>query len=618
MSGIAGFLHPSMDLIKRQEELQNILKKMNEVQKRRGRDDEGIYLKKGCGMAHVRLAILDLETGHQPFIKRMGEREYSIVFDGEIYNKNDLKKQLKKEGATFETNTDIEVLLTGYILHGIDYLKELNGVFAGAIWDNEEEQLYLFRDRFGVKPLFYTRVGENVIFSSEIKGLFAYPNVNPVLDRDGLCEVFALGPAKTYGKGVFKNIEEVLPAHSLIVGKQGQKSVSYWTLQSVEHKDSMEQTVEKTAWLLEDAVRMQMVSDVPICTFLSGGVDSSLVTAICAKEKKKKGEVLDTFSFDFKDNNKYFQSNDFQPSQDRPWVDKMVEYARTNHQYLECDNMELMDYLYKAVDARDLPCMADVESSMLYFCSQVARTHKVALTGECADEIFGGYPWFHKQEFFEADDFPWSRSMEPRQSLLSKELIRHLPMKEYAHHAYETTIKETPLLEGENKIEKRRREIAYLNLRWFMVTLLDRMERTSMYSGMGARVPFADYRIVEYVFNVPWEMKCPDGVVKGLLRRAGEQYLPKEVLYRKKSPYPKTYHPAYERMLGRELHEVLSQADSPIRAFVDKKKVEQFLSSPSNYGKPWYGQLMAGPQMLAYLLQVNYWLKKYKVQLLDV
>jgi asparagine synthase (glutamine-hydrolysing) len=378
----------------------------------------------------------------------------------------------------------------------------------------------------------------------------------------------------------------------------------------------MEETIEKTAWLVEDAVKKQMLSDIPISTFLSGGVDSSLVTAICARELKKQGKVLNTFSFDFQDNDRYFQSNSFQPTQDRPYVEQMVTFADTNHHFLKCTNQEQIDYLYKAVDARDLPCMADVESSMLYFCSQVIPYNSVTLTGECADEIFGGYPWFHQPSAFETHTFPWSMSMKPRQVLLSDDVIHSLNMEEYALAAYEKTIQETPVLAEDVPEEKRRREIAYLNLKWFMATLLDRMDRTSMYNGLEARVPLADHRIVEYVFNVPWHMKCPDGIVKGLLRHAGEGLLPKEILWRKKSPYPKTYDPTYEKMLGNRLREVLSEPSAPIRTLLDTKKVYTFLESPSDYGKPWYGQLMAAPQMLAYMLQVNYWLEKYDIVVL--
>lgn len=615
MCGIAGFFNPDRDYTREKAKWQNILENMNRAQKRRGPDDEGTYLGPLCGLAHVRLEIIDLITGQQPMVRKESGRECAIVFNGEIYNMAELKAELFLEGAVFHTTSDTEVILLGYMLHGKDYIKKLNGIFAIALWDSIPGQLHLFRDRLGVKPLFYTLSGNTLVFASEIKGLFAYPGVEPVLDRGGLCEIFALGPAKSYGKGVFRDILEVLPGHCLTFGRTSCTSEAYWALKSRPHEDSMEKTIEKTAWLVEDAVKKQMLSDIPISTFLSGGVDSSLVTAICAKELKKQGKILNTFSFDFQDNSKYFRSNAFQPSQDRPYVEQMAAFAGTSHHFLECTNQDQFDCLFKAVDARDLPCMADVESSMLYFCSKVTGYNRVTLTGECADEIFGGYPWFHNARAFQTDAFPWSMSMEPRQTLLDDTVISSLHMEEYAHAAYEKTIHETPLLPEDTPEEKRRREIAYLNLRWFMVTLLDRMDRTSMYNGLEARVPLADHRIVEYVFNVPWHMKCPDGIVKGLLRHAGEDLLPKEILWRRKSPYPKTYDPAYERMLGNRLKEVLADPTAPIRTLLDSKKVRAFLDSPSDYGKPWYGQLMAGPQMLAYMLQVNYWLETYRIRI---
>ncbi|GFI27669.1 asparagine synthetase [glutamine-hydrolyzing] 3 [Lachnospiraceae bacterium] len=615
MCGIAGFFNPKRDYTREKMKWLPVLERMNKVQKHRGPDQDGTYLSSSCGFAHVRLKIIDLLTGEQPMIRRSGETEFAIVFNGEIYNMHELKESLTAEGASFETASDTEVILVGYMLHGREFIKRLNGIFAAAIWDSHSKTLCLFRDRLGVKPLFYTKKGDTFIFSSEIKGLFAYPGVEPLLDKNGLCEIFALGPAKSYGKGVFKDIFEVLPGHVLTLDRYSYSDKAYWSLESRPHEDSMKTTIEKTAWLFSDAVKKQMLSDIPISTFLSGGIDSSLVTAVCAEELKKQGKTLHTFSFDFTDNQKYFKSNAFQPSQDRPFVEQMVSHCGTDHRYLECGNKEQLHCLYKAVDARDLPCMADVESSMLYFCSRVVQHNKVTLTGECADEIFGGYPWFHNKQAFETDAFPWSQDMAPRQTLLDDALIRELSMEEYAKEAYEKTINETPLLAEDTPEEKRRREIAYLNLRWFMVTLLDRMDRTSMYSGLEARVPFADHRIVEYVFNIPWHMKCPDGLVKGLLRHAGAKLVPKDILWRKKSPYPKTYDPSYEKLLGKQLWEVLSTPSSPIRTLLDPKKVQRFLNSPSDYGRPWYGQLMAGPQMLAYMLQVNYWLKAYRVRI---
>ena len=614
MCGIAGFCSNQVIYDQEKEKWKTILQNMNQAQRRRGPDEDGWYLSSHCGMAHVRLSVIDLETGQQPMTRTRQGHTCTLVMNGEIYNMHELRKELENLGVEFETSSDTEVMLLGYLVYGEEVLSRLNGIFAAALWDEEKETLFLFRDRVGVKPLFYTRTKDSLVYASEIKGLLRYPGIKARVDQEGLCEIFALGPAKTYGKGVFQDVREVLPGHYLTFSHGVLKEHGYWKLESCCHEDSFEQTVEKTAWLVEDAVKKQMLSDVPISTFLSGGVDSSLVTAICARELEKQGAVLDTYSFDFQGNQQYFQANSFQPSQDRPWVEKMVKEFHTNHHFLECDNQNLLENLYRAVDARDLPCMADVESSMLYFCSQVVKQNKVALTGECADEIFGGYPWFHTKEAFQMSAFPWSPDMKVRQTLLSKEVIHSLPMEAYARAAYEKTIEETPVLEGESQEEKRRREIAYLNLKWFMVTLLDRMDRTSMYSGLEARVPLADYRIIEYVWNVPWEMKCRNGVVKGLLRHAGEGKLPREVLWRRKSPYPKTYHPQYEAMLGEQLKEVLANPNAPVRQFLDRKKVQQFLDSPKDYGKPWYGQLMAGPQMLAYMLQVNYWMEKYGVE----
>lgn len=616
MCGIAGFYSSRHSYTQEPGRWRKILDEMNRAQKRRGPDEEGICLDDHCGLAHVRLSIIDLNRGRQPMTRTVQGRTCTVSFNGEIYNMPQLRRELEREGAVFESDSDTEVILQGYLLHGEEYVKELNGIFAIALWDALEQTLYLFRDRVGVKPLFYTRRGDTLVFASELKGIFAFPGVQPVIDRDGLCEIFALGPAKTYGKGVFRGINEVLPGHCLVCREDSVRDICYWKLESRPHEDSFEKTVEKTAWLVEDAVKKQMLSDIPISTFLSGGVDSSLVTAVCAAELKKQGKILNTFSFDFEENQKYFRANSFQPSQDRPWVEKMAEYCGTNHRYLECGNTDLIEYLFRAVDARDLPCMADVESSMLYFCSKVVRYNKVTLTGECADEIFGGYPWFHRKEAFETAAFPWSCDMEARQALLKGELIRELPMEEYASAAYEKTVRETPVYGGDTPEEKRRREITYLNLKWFMATLLDRMDRTSMYSGLEARVPLADHRIVEYLWNVPWEMKCPGGLVKGLLRFAGKGKLPDEVLFRRKSPYPKTYHPEYEKRLGEMLLEVMEDSAAPIRSLIDREKLDRFLNTPSDYGRPWYGQLMAGPQMLAYMLQVNYWLAKYRIRIL--
>ena len=615
MCGFAGFFNPFMDFRMNQTENEKILNDMCAALYHRGPDENGSLLAKNYGLAHTRLAIIDLENGSQPMCTVCDDNRYCIVYNGELYNTAELRKDLEQKGRKFQTTSDTEVILMGYIEYGIDILNKMNGIFAFCIVDEKKGECFIARDQVGVKPLYYSVYDDILVFASEPKGIFAFPYIQPDIDMEGLNEVLSLGPAKTYGKGVFKNVHEVRPGYFLRYGYDGIREYRYWSITAYEHEENYEKTVEHNRFLVTDAIKRQMVSDVPIATFLSGGVDSSIVSAVCAAELKKQGKKLGTFSFDFVDNNKYFVANAFQPSQDRPFVDIMVDYIRSEHRYLECNNDDLFENLFRSVDVRDMPTMADVDSSMLYFCGRVKNFYKVVLTGECADEIFGGYPWFHKEECFKAKTFPWSMDITARQAVLKDEIIAELHMEQYIREAYENTIQETPKLPGEDAHEARRREISYLNMKWFMQTLLDRMDRTSMYSGLEARVPFADIRIINYMYNVPWSMKCRNHVEKSLLREAAEGLLPNEVLYRKKSPYPKTYDPAYEKKLADALTEIIEDASSPVLQLVDKKKVYDFIHQKKDYGRPWYGQLMAGPQMLAYLLQINYWMKKYRLSI---
>lgn len=616
MCGISGFFHAKRDFTKERAKYQEILDSMNDRIRRRGPDDSGTFLSPHFGLAHVRLSIVDLVTGHQPMFKTVQGQTWGIVYNGELYNTDELRQELKGLGHTFETASDTEVILTSYLEYGPEFVTKLNGIFAIAIMDPVQDRLILYRDRAGVKPLFYTVAEETVVFSSELKGLLCFPGIKPRISKNGLNEIFSIGPARTSGTGVFEDVYVVLPGHYLICAPDHCRQDCYWKLESHPHEDSYEKTIETTAFLVEDSIRRQMVSDVPVCTFLSGGVDSSLVSSICAQELKKQNKRLTTFSFDFVGNKENFKANSFQPSQDRPYVEQMVSYLNSDHHFLECSTRAQAELLKDSVLAHDLPAMADVDSSMLYFCSQVSPLCKVALTGECADEIFGGYPWFHREECFKAHTFPWTMDLKARQVLLKDDFLGELHMEEYARRTYEASLAQTPALPGESPTEARRREISWLNLRWFMQTLLNRMDRTSMYSGLEARVPFADHRIIEYLWNVPWEMKAKDNVVKNLLRQAGRGMLPDEILFRRKSPYPKTYDKAYETLLAGKVRDILEDTSSPILQFIDREKTLRFLSSPSDYGKPWYGQLMAAPQMMAYVIQIDFWMRQYQVEVL--
>lgn len=616
MCGITGFANVTKDFTVHSEYWTEKITKMRDSLAHRGPDDKGIYIGKKACLGHRRLSIRDLEKGGQPMTRNLLGRSATIVYNGEIYNVEELKSLLASYKISYSTTSDTEVILYAYLAFGTSIFPYFNGIFALCIL--EENCMHIVRDHLGVKPLCYYSSDTEFVFASEPKAIFEY-GIKPEITREGLCEIFGLGPAHTPGNGVFKGIHEVLPGHYISVNFHDESLEAsdhcFWSLKAKEHLDNYEVTVDTTTFLITDSVRRQLVSDIPVCSFLSGGLDSSLVTAICQSFLIREGKCFNTFSFDFKDNKKNFVANSFQSSQDRPFVDIMVNHVKSSHHYLECTNDLQYKYLFKAVDARDLPCMADVESSLLYFCSEVSKTNRVALTGECADEIFGGYPWFHNKEFYEFNGFPWSRDLNARKLLLKDDFVQFLNIEDYVQNAYETSIAQTPKLPEDRGEALKKREISWLNICWFMQTLLARMDRTSMYSGLETRVPFADYRILEYVYNIPWDMMAKDGRRKNLLIEAGKDYLPPEVLYRKKSPYPKTYDPEYEKLLSKNLLEMLEHSTSKLSLICDISKVKAFISSDKDYGRPWYGQLMAGPQMLAYMIQIGYWLDKYNLSI---
>lgn len=615
MCGIAGFCNLKENYIEKETYWKTILKNMHQCLAHRGNDNFGVYLEPHVGLSHARLSIRDIANGAQPMIRRHNSAAYAIVYNGEIYNTDELIPPLSAAGYSFTTTSDTEVILYAYMHYGSSFISKLNGIFSIVIWDGAQNRLFLYRDRVGVKPLFYTLQNNTLLFGSEPKALFCYPHFKAAIDENSLREILAIGPARTSGNGVFCNVCEIRPGHMMSFSSSGIYDETYWDLFSVKHTDSYSDTVEKVSYLVRDSITRQMISDVPVCTFLSGGLDSSIVTSVAASYMKSHGETLNTFSFDFRENDIYFKSNSFQPERDFPYVNQMLEYCHTNHTCLECDETTLADLLYTAVDAKDMPGMTDVDSSLLYFCSLVKKQNKVCLTGECADEIFGGYPWFYRPELLNRDGFPWSDDISARTLFLSEDVQKTLQLPEYSYAKYQESLAAVPYLEGENEDECKRRAIAYLNIKWFMQTLLDRMDRTSMYSGLEARVPFADHRIIEYVFNVPWEMKYQNGVEKALLRDACKDLLPPDLLHRKKSPYPKTYHPGYEKILIERMTEILDNPNAPILPLIDRKKTLQFMESPKEYGRPWFGQLMSGPQLLAYFIQLNYWMDTYHLSL---
>jgi len=611
MCGITGWIHWERDL--RTQDI--IVEKMAQTLDHRGPDEKGMWISPRAALVHRRLIVIDPQGGKQPMVKKNGAGTFVIVYNGELYNTQELRNILEKKGYIFTTRSDTEVILNSYIEWKEECVHYLNGIFAFAVWSERDQSLYIARDRFGVKPLFYLHRERSLIFGSELKAVLAHPEVSAEIDSEGMAEILALGPARTPGHGVFKGIKELKPGFYLVFNRKGLRKHCYFKLKSRIHKDNAEKTIEKTKILFKDAVERQMVSDMPLCTLLSGGLDSSAISAYAAGVLKSQGKILKTFSVDFAGNERYFKPNEFQPSSDDPWVKIMSQYLGTEHHRIILDTPQLIDSLKEAVRARDLPGMADVDSSLYLFSREIKQEATVALSGECADEVFCGYPWFYRKESLTADTFPWALGLSQREKVFSKEVRSYCRFADYAAERYSEALKEVPRLPGENSIKARLREISYLTLTRWMPVLLDRKDRMSMAAGLEIRVPFCDHRLVEYVFNVPWELKNYGGREKGLLRASLTGVLPEKILQRKKSPYPKTHNPSYLKGVRKILLEIINSPSSPLGMLVDKVFLKKLLFSEKDLDVPWFGQLMRLPQLFAYLIQVDFWFREYKVSI---
>lgn len=590
---------------------QEVMDRMLLTMKRRGPDGSGIYRDDDCTLLHSRLAIIDPDGGAQPMSLEWFGECYHLVYNGELYNTAEIRAELERLGHSFHGHSDTEVLLHGYAQWGEEVLSELNGIFAFAVWEEKKKRLFLARDRMGVKPLFYTQMAGGIVFASEVKTLLAFPEIRPRLDAEGIGQLLLLGPGRIPGSGVLKDIWEIEPGCCGMFEDGKLRVNRYWKLRDREHRENFEDTVAYVRYLVEDSIKRQMVSDVPIGCFLSGGLDSSIIAAVCADEF---GTQLDTFSVDYRENDRYFQPGKFQPNSDKAYIEAMCDHLLCRHHWTILEQEQLLECLQSATCARDFPGMADVDFSLLAFCGEIRNHVKVALSGECADEIFGGYPWYRDPQIRDVDGFPWAQNTRQRMTFLSHDVKAKIDGWEFVHSRYQQTIEQADVLLGTSPLETRMKQMVNLNFRWFMQTLLDRKDRMSMYHGLEVRVPFCDYRIAEYLYGVPWSFKDYQGREKGLLREAVRDLLPEQVLWRKKSPYPKTHHPLYTALVKAQLKLLLDKPDAAIFAIVSKEALAGLLETSALI--PWYGQLMTGPQTIAYFLQLQFWLDHYKIQLI--
>ena len=608
MCGIGGFVDYERDARRGGP----ILHGMKRTLTPRGPDAEGTYFDEDAALVHRRLIVIDPEGGKQPM--HSPDRNTIIIYNGELYNTPELRTELMSRGHEFVGHSDTEVLLHAYLEWKTDAFSRLNGIFAFAIWEKRERRLTLCRDRLGVKPLFFAPIRNGLTFGSTIDTVLCHPEIEPALDEDGLRTLLLLGPARPPESGVFRQIKSLLPGHFAVLTPEAFTDHTYWKLEAHEHEDDLPTTIERTHTLICDAARRQLVSDVPLACFLSGGLDSSILSMLAAKDYAARGETLHTWSVDYRDNDKYFTKSIFQPNSDDSYIDQMVDFLGTHHHRVVLEPEALCAALLPATDARALPGMADVDSSLLLFCAAVKRGGTtVCLSGECADELFGGYPWYHREEILFEDTFPWSRSVGLRLGLLSPDAVRN--GEEFVRQHYRDTCDRAPKLPSDDKKAARMREMFVLNLDWFMATLLDRKDRMSMYSGLEVRVPFCDHRIVEYAYNMPWDFKSLEGREKGIVRRAFANELPKEIVYRKKSPYPKTFHPVYTRLCADYVRRIFEDNTSVAASLFDRNAVQKLMQRPESLAEPWFGQLMRTPQIFAYIIQLDRWFRHYHVKI---
>ncbi|WIX78849.1 asparagine synthase (glutamine-hydrolyzing) [Amycolatopsis carbonis] len=571
MCGIAGWVSYDSDLSQRQE----IVDAMTETMACRGPDDRGTWVRRNVALGHRRLAIIDLPGGRQPMSVRTPNGEISMVYSGEAYNFTELREELTKLGHTWETDSDTEVVLHGYLQWGDAVVDHLNGMYAFAIWDERDQKLVMIRDRMGIKPFYYYPTRDGVLFGSEPKAILANPLASRVVDSDGLRELMAF--TKRPGWSLWKGMAEVEPGTVVTVSKEGIRTRTYWKLDAKQHTDDQETTVARVRELMTDIVNRQLVADVPRCVLLSGGLDSSAVTGLAAARLAEQGEQLRTFSVDFTGQEENFKPDEMRDTPDSPFIRDVAKLVGSAHQDVILNPAELSDPEVRrtVLRARDIPAgLGDMDTSLYLLFKAIRGESTVALSGESADEVFGGYRWFH-DESVHADTFPWlafrSGLMTEREALLRPDVATHLSLADYVADQYRTAVDKVEHLDGESEQEARMRTICNLHLSRFVRMLLDRKDRASMAVGLEVRVPFCDHRLVEYVYNTPWSLKTFDGREKSLLRHATKHVLPDSVRDRVKSPYPSTQDPGYPAALQQQVKEVLAERDNPVFQLVSRE-----------------------------------------------
>ncbi|GEB47734.1 MULTISPECIES: asparagine synthase (glutamine-hydrolyzing) [Streptomyces] len=615
MCGIAGWIDLRRDLT----EQRRLLRAMTDTMDRRGPDASDVWTGGHAGLGVRRLSVVDLPGGVQPMVHPSDDGPVVLAYTGELFNFVELREELVQLGHRFGTASDTEVVLRSYLEWGRDCARRFNGMFAFAVWDARVDELTLIRDRFGIYPLHYLVRDDSVIFGSESKAILAHPQVRATVDVEGLREALTL--VKTPGEAVYRGIRELPPGTMLCSSRAGTKLHRYWSLPAREHTDDLDTTISTIREILEDTVDRQVVADVPLGCFLSGGLDSSVITALASRAlKRRQQDELLTFSVDFKDHAEHFKGDGVRNTMDEPFVQEMVRHLGTTHTTVMVGPEDLMSEENRraALSARDLPTpLGDLYTSLYVLSRGVREGCTAALTGDASDEMFGGYGWFHDQHYRDTAMLPWveaSRRMPGANTiwsagLLAPDLQAKLDLRSYEQDRYSEALAEVPVLDGEAPLDRRMREITYFNLTRYLQIILDRKDRMGMGASLEGRVPFCDHRLVEYVFNIPWAMKTFDGREKSLLRAATADLLPPSVRDREKAGYPVAVDPAYAARLRTKVAGILRSSDSPVRELLDTELTQRYLDDPEGPAAE-----QANRSSLEMVVQLDDWMRMYDVE----
>ncbi|MEU3170030.1 asparagine synthase (glutamine-hydrolyzing) [Streptosporangium sp. NPDC006930] len=583
MCGITGWVSYDADLTERQPTIDA----MTATMALRGPDASGTWLQRHVALGHRRLAVIDLDGGVQPMEFATPNGPVVLVYSGEAYNFIELRKELRAKGHRFLTASDTEVVLHGYLEWGEGVADHLNGMFAFAVWDSRDQKLVMIRDRLGVKPLYYYPTRDGVLFGSEPKAILANPLARKAIDLDGIrTAVTGIGQ----GQAIWKGMHEVEPGTIVTVQASGIRNRTYWRLQTAPHTDDQKKTVERVRQLLNDTVSRQLISDVPQCVLLSGGLDSSAIASLASPRLAASGDRLRTFSVDFVDHVDRFKADVFRSTPDAPFVKDMVDLIKPVHQQVVLSADDLADPTIRrsVITARDTPnAFGESDISMYRLFREIRNESTVALSGEAADENFGGYRWFH-DDMRALPIFPWMAAVlnsQPSASAVmpfTAEALQAMGLEGYLGDQYSTAVAAVDHLDSASRVERQMRVMFHMHLTRFLRMLLDRKDRLSMAVGLEVRVPYCDHRLVEYVYNTPWKLKSFDGREKSLLRHAVKDLLPPSVANRVKSGYPTMMHDVrYSSTLQIQAKEVLSDVHSPLFTLFNREWLKSIVEMDS-------------------------------------